>query len=563
MKLALGITAVGAALLFSRLDKPALWQDEAETALRAVTILETGLPRTHLNGTLVTAQPSLAAHEGNAAGVWTWNTWLPAYLVAGSFAVFGRTPWAARLPFALAALLTLWLSWRLFAAAEDDEVVEKRPWSAEAGLAVLATSAPFLLFSRQARYYALVSLGTVLVLLSWRALLAKKPWAALGLALSLNFLLHSSFAFFAIAALAVGLDALLRLDECPRAPRFWTAAGLALALAAPAAWYFRVWDRPGNHGYGAAEGLEFLKTFLLWGARFALPLALPALVLVKRAALGRRAAPALALAAGAALLVGVSGEGAFRRVPRLALAALAAEVLPAPAPNGVMSLRRMSALFLVATLGLLSFTAAEPYGRYLAGLLPLCAFLCGRWLSELGAGRPALVALLTAFTVFGGGLYAWPPRLAAALAAPAPAESVSGMMRLRLRETPGRVELARYVAGLGRAGYVEPAAEAMKGGGETFFADADGLSLMFATGLKPLYGLEQEPDWLLPSPWLRLTPELDARAKELLASGRYEPVAADAPRLLWQNNPDPLFRDPAPTRGPLPLWRRSGASSLR
>ncbi|MDX6769588.1 MAG: glycosyltransferase family 39 protein [Elusimicrobiota bacterium] len=557
MKLALGLASVGALLLFARLDKPALWQDEAETALRAVTILETGLPRTHLGGVLVTAQPSLAAHEGNAAGVWTWNTWLPAYLVAASFAAFGRTPLAARLPFALAGLLTLWLSWRLFRAAEDDEVADKRPWSAEAGLAVLATSAPFLLFSRQSRYYALVSLGTVLVLLSWRALLAKRPWAALGLALSLNFLLHSSFAFFAVAALAVALDALLRFDECPRGGRFWAAAGLTLALAAPAAWYFRVWDRPGNHGYGAAEGLEFLKTFLLWGARYAVPLALPALVLVRRAALGRRAAPLLALAAGAVLLVGVAGEGAASRLAAaLVLAALCAGAFAAPAPYGVMSLARMSALLLAATLGLLSFTAAEPYGRYLAGVLPVCAFLCGRWLSELGGGRAALTAALAAAAVYGGGLYSGPVRAAALAASPAPVESVSGMMRLRLRETPGAVELARFVAGLGAPGYAEAAAEAMKSGGATFFADADGLTLTFATGLKPVYDLKTEPDWVMPSPWLRLSPELDARARALLASGRYAPVPVEAPRLLWQNNPDPLFRDPAPARGPLPLWRR-------
>lgn len=560
MKLALGITAVGAVLLFSRLGTPALWQDEAETALRAVTILKTGLPRAHLDGVLVTTQPSLAAHEADAAGVWTWNTWLPAYLAAGSFALLGRTPLAARLPFALAGVLTLWLAWGLYRGAEDDELAQRRPGAAHSALALLALSAPFLLFARQSRYYALAALGTVLVLRSWRRLLAGRPWGAAALALSLNFLLHSFFAVFAVAALALALDALLRLDECPRAARFWGAAALTLALAAPALWYFRVWERPGNHAYGAVEGLEFLKTFLLWGARFCVPLALPALVLAGRAVRRRRAAPLLVLAAGAALLIGVCGEGpASWLAAALALAALGAAAAAAPAPYGVMSLRRMSVLFLVASLGLLSFTAAEPYGRYLAGLLPLGAFLCGRWIAELAGGRPWAVAGLTALVALEGALFAWPVRAAAALADPAPAESVSGMMRLRLREAPRRGELARFIVGLGREGYVEAAARAMRAGGETFFADGDELSLLFATGLKPVYPPELadvQPDWLLPSPWLRLSADAESRVRALLASGRYAPVPVEAPRLFWQNNPDPLFREPAPARGFLPLYRR-------
>ena len=104
-----GLLVLGAGLLLFRLGRPALWQDEAETALRAASIQETGLPRMTLDGVLVTAQPSLAKHEGNEDGVWIWNTWLPAYMTAASFSVFGQTPFAARLPFALCALVSLWL----------------------------------------------------------------------------------------------------------------------------------------------------------------------------------------------------------------------------------------------------------------------------------------------------------------------------------------------------------------------------------------------------------------------------------------------------------------------
>ncbi|MBI4371827.1 MAG: glycosyltransferase family 39 protein [Elusimicrobia bacterium] len=552
---AAALLLAGAGLLFWRLGRPALWQDEAETALRAETILESGLPRTHLRGVLVTTQPSLARHEGNSAGVWTWNAWLPAYLVAGSFRLFGRSPWAARLPFALAGLLALWLWYGLFRDGEDDELAARRPWAPEAALALLALSAPYLLFCRQSRYYALLALGNALVLKSWRRLLAGRRGGVLALALSLQFLFHSCYAFFAAAALALAADALLRFDECLPKARFWGAALLSAALAAPAAWYLRVWERPGNHLYGPAEALEFLKTFLLWLAAFAVPVALVAAERARRWAL---------LAGGFILLCGLIGEGAWSRVAAAAVwAALVLLAARRPAPYGVLNLRRVLLLLVAATLGLLSLGAAEPYGRYLAGLLPACAYLAARSLSALGRGRFALVAALTALAAAGNALFLLPLKAARALAAPGlPAESVSGMMRRRLRDLPLRSDLSLFAEELasGPRGYVESVAAAMAaGGGKTFFADGDELSLLFATGLRPVYPGEFasiEPDWLLPSPWLALDPASARRVETLAASGRYVRVPIPAPRLLWQNNPDPLFRDFSPRRGPLPLLRR-------
>jgi len=551
----IALTALGAVLLLWNLGRPLLWQDESETAVRAQTILETGVPRTSRGGVLATAQPSLAVYEGNAAGVWTWNTWLPAYLCAASFAVFGQTPFAARLPFALAGILTLWLWWRLCSAGEKDELVERRKWAPQAALALLALSPAYLLFCRQSRYYALVALGVTLTLFAWRRLLEKKPYGALAVALALNFLLHASFAFFAAAALTLALDAVLRLDECLRARRFWLAAFLTTALALPAVLYFRVWDRPGNHAYGWMESLHFLQTFLLWLAAFAVPLALVA------AAFARRG---LAVAVGAILLCGLVAEGPWSAlcaglVWLFVLGAAARE----PAPYGVMSLRRMCLLLIAATLGLLSFTAAEPYGRYLAGVLPACAYLVARGLSSLGRGRAAAVAALVALAVASNVLYWAPLKAAQAFAAPdAPAESVSGMMRARLRDVGVRSDLLAFARETARGprGYLEGVvATIAAGGGKTYFSDADELALMFATPLRPVYPDEfksAEPDWLLPSPWIGLSGAQAARVGDLIRSGRYERVALQAPRLLWQNNPDPLVRDFAPVEGPVPLYRR-------
>ncbi len=537
-----GLLVLGAGLLLFRLGSPALWQDEAETALRAASIQATGLPRMSLDGVLVTAQPSLAKHEGNAEGVWIWNTWLPAYMTALSFSVLGQTPFAARLPFALAALLMLWLFPRLF----DDDAGP--PWAAESGAVLLVLSPAFLLFARQSRYYALTALGTILVLLAWRRLLSGAKGGASALVASLLLLLHSSFAFFAIASLALAADAALRGRECLRR-RFALALVSTAALSLPVIWYFRVWDRPGNHLYAPVEALEFLKTFLLWTGLFAMPALLPAAVAAKRRAW---ALPA----AGFVLLCGLASEGAFSRLAG-ALCLFWMLVL-AVRSRGT---ERLAWLWLVATFGLLSLSAAEPYGRYLMGALPALAYLGGRWISELAGGRAApALALAAALAVTNWA--AWLPLKAAALlAAPSqPAVSVSGMMRQRLRDAGPRSDLARFLGELARGpeGYIEAAARAISaGGGSTAYSDADNLSLLFAAGVMPVYKDELaylKPDWLLVSPWLRLDPLWSIELAALAAD--YEPVPVPAPRLLWQNNPDPLFRDFSPKTGPLALFRR-------
>lgn len=543
-KIRTALLVLGAVLILSRLGQPALWQDEAETALRAMSIQATGLPRMHVEGVLATAQPSLAKHEGNAAGVWIWNTWLPAYMTSLSFSVLGQTPFAARLPFALAALLTLWLFFRL----HEDEAGP--PWAAESGAVLLLLSPAFLLFARQSRYYALTALGTVLVFLAWRRLLSDAKGAAVSVVLSLQLLLHSSFAFFAIAGLALAADAALRGREC-LAKRFGLAALATAALSLPVFWYFRVWDRPGNHLYAPVESLEFLKTFLLWTCLFALPALLPAAVAVKRRAW---ALPA----AGFVLLCGLVSEGAFSR----AAAALAFAWLAVNAYRS-RDTERLAWLWLAATFGLLSVSAAEPYGRYLMGALPALAYLGGRWISELAGGRKA-PALALASALAATNWAGWLPLKAAALfGAPSePVVSVSGMMRQRLRDAGPRSDLARFLVELDRGpeGYIEAAARVIKArGGTTAYSDADSLSLMFAAGLKPVYRDELaslKPDWLLPSPWLRLDPQASIEVAALASSGAYEPVFLSAPRLLWQNNPDPLFRDFDPKSGPLPLFRR-------
>src|SRR5688500_7047936 len=95
------LAAVASLLILPNLGDHLLWQDEAQTALVAKTVVQTGLPR--ISDGLNNFSQELGAEAG-PDGLWKWHSWLPFYAVAASFKVWGYTTWAARLPFALAGI---------------------------------------------------------------------------------------------------------------------------------------------------------------------------------------------------------------------------------------------------------------------------------------------------------------------------------------------------------------------------------------------------------------------------------------------------------------------------
>ena len=101
------VAAVAAVLLFTNLGNVVFWGDEAETAILARNTLSTGLPTAWDGANLV---ESLGIGM-NDSFLWNQQPWLQFYLTAASFAVFGETTTAARLPFAFAALLTVILTY--------------------------------------------------------------------------------------------------------------------------------------------------------------------------------------------------------------------------------------------------------------------------------------------------------------------------------------------------------------------------------------------------------------------------------------------------------------------
>lgn len=139
-----GLVLVSAFLLLWNLGDQRLWDDEAQTALISQTILDHGLPLGH-DGMNSFSQ-ELGAEFG-ADHVYKWHPWLPFYLLATFFRLFGVSTFTARLPFALLGIGCPVLVYFLAAALFERRHV------AIAAAALLAFSVPFLLLAKQCRYY--------------------------------------------------------------------------------------------------------------------------------------------------------------------------------------------------------------------------------------------------------------------------------------------------------------------------------------------------------------------------------------------------------------------------
>jgi 4-amino-4-deoxy-L-arabinose transferase-like glycosyltransferase len=200
--------ALGALLLLTRLADHYLWQDEAQTALIARTVVERGLP-------YGTDGRNFFSQEGGAeygpGYLWKWHTWLSFYTTAASFLLLGPTTFAARLPAALFGLATILL---IFECG-------RRLLSRSAGIvacSLLLTCVPFLLLCRQARYYSAAAFFALLSLTCWREARGGRRPAAVVLVLSSIALFHAHYLyFFTLAAAFLVESAVCARSELRRA----------------------------------------------------------------------------------------------------------------------------------------------------------------------------------------------------------------------------------------------------------------------------------------------------------------------------------------------------------
>ena len=179
-------------LVFGGLNNSALQVDEGADTFVSSTILKYGLPN-HQDGINSTMEYAKVRNDG----LFVYRTWVPYYLQAGSLFIFGKTTFAARLPFALfgviSAIMLYFFTLKL---------------TGKKSIAFLATlflisSVPALIYFRTARYVGLPILLTILLLYSYITIFEKKSWNPWPLTIISILYFHTMYVAFAGALLGV------------------------------------------------------------------------------------------------------------------------------------------------------------------------------------------------------------------------------------------------------------------------------------------------------------------------------------------------------------------------
>lgn len=192
--LALAI-AIASAFIFTNLGDAYFWADEAQTAALSVNTLAYGYPKVWDGKNLLTHS---MGYDFNDDLVFTSNPWMQFYICSLSLFLFGKTTLAARLPFALLGVATIIIVWNLAM------VIYRKRLLANITSLIMSIYVPYLLYSRQCRYYSLVFFLTSLASLFYLKLIRNsvkryvRIYLTAGLALSLAALLFSDYTAFII-----------------------------------------------------------------------------------------------------------------------------------------------------------------------------------------------------------------------------------------------------------------------------------------------------------------------------------------------------------------------------
>jgi 4-amino-4-deoxy-L-arabinose transferase-like glycosyltransferase len=560
-------------LLFPRLGQPYLWQDEAETALLGRATLEHGYPLAVSGKQVISDQPGQA--DVNPAGVWVWSPWLQDYVAALSFAVFGVTTWAARLPFALLGWAVLILNYAIL-----KDVTRNRRLSRYAAL-LLVASVPFLLYARQCRYYTLLTLFTMLHVWGYVRLTRKARGSAWLLIAGGIGLYHSFFPQLLASTMAMAVHGLLFHRNRAFLFRFALYSGVIGAVSLPFFIYTKAWSR--NYegaGYGFDDlwrYLASLRAYLLqvhvycWPALLALPLAWK-----QRP---RKGAPRRAKGSTTVIILALLWLAAASAPPSaFSLATLGITVVVAGVylahrlsakPQGKAAPRPLREEFVLLAL-LLSVSVVffagicnYPFFRYLIGMLPLFAVATAATVIAVGSSYRWGPAALAACLILCDVVYFGPFLVTAGLAKATRIVSadqfttdfghtpsnLSSYLTLRmwqpfpkLRSFPWEYAYELTHDYLGPIGGVILYLREHARAGEVFVTSYEHFPLMFYTDLK-VYSTRSDanlsilPDWVLIHGGAPAFSERLVRA--LQNPEEYRRVSVMAHELPFENTPEP------------------------
>jgi 4-amino-4-deoxy-L-arabinose transferase-like glycosyltransferase len=515
--IAASLVAVAALLVLPGLGATSLWEDEAGIAVVARNVLHTGLPMASDGRNLV----SYFTDSGDVRdGLYIWQPWLQMYLAAGSMAVFGTTAFAARLPFALAFVALVGLSYTLF-----------RRWSGDRQLALIASvlilgSVPLLLHARQARYYLLVPLFSLLVVHAYLRLL-KDPsgrrvpalvcWATL--------LVNSFYPGAAIVALALAVDLAVRRPHARVIGLLAIAAAVVALLNLPMAIYCMIWQRQ----FGVQPGYSSLETFATYLLRYLLTLNayfFPFLLFVLAAVL--------------------RWCGIVRLTP----------------PKSEVT--RLLVTLCLVNLIVVTVLSDYPFSRYLVGMAPFLLYLGARAIQVVSGGRPWLAWSLVALVLSANVLHlvlALPLRASSLARTPwtlagvdsrflQPGRVGISLARGEIQELinlPVAATLSTYVASVvdpplgpidAIAGYLNEHAEPS----DRVKISYGSSGLMFHTDLEIVNSQQvgpPAPEWIID----RRFTNLRVSDSWLAALDRhdYDRIELPVADVQWNNRPDPLY----------------------
>jgi len=340
----LGTIAIWACILFlGGLGGQYLWQDEAQSALIGKSILTFGVPMGHDGVNSFSQERGL---EYNDKFVYTWHPWFHFYVIAASFAVLGPTTIAARLPFALFGIATVFLT---YAFARR---IWRHPRTAMLATILVVTSVPFLLLARQCRYYSAAAFFALLALYFYHGFLAGRKYAKTGFFVAMLLLLHTAHIYCATAAMAVLVHAAL-FNRRKLLPLVALIGGLGLVNLP---WMFWLFNAKMNSRYGLTitDPKKFMMFCNAYSKMFYDYIFAPALLLI----------PVVGLSYYWGMC-DASGRGArwFREMWRAHFETISALAL--------------LLLFTGATFAVVVVASPAPYFRYFAPIVPVVLLVAG------------------------------------------------------------------------------------------------------------------------------------------------------------------------------------------
>jgi hypothetical protein len=188
------LVGLAALLLLWGLGQPYLWQDEAATAVLARRMLRYGRPLAYDGVNLITIDHSVAENSGSIAErdrdphaavsfyvergdlkqdtTWKWQPWGQFVLAAASFKLLGETTLAARLPFAVAGVITVLVLFQFALRYVGDARI------AVLSSVFLTCNSYWILHGRQCRYYGLSTLLLLLTIYAYTRWQRSARWGA-------------------------------------------------------------------------------------------------------------------------------------------------------------------------------------------------------------------------------------------------------------------------------------------------------------------------------------------------------------------------------------------------